>query len=254
MILNIFERNKFNDGLSIIKYMNLLKSNKINISKILVIYSNNTNNIENIISLFDKFYVINLLQSKNKIKYSLNTSDKTLNIVKNLIKQKQTHIGFDCNLTNIKDIISEVDNIGSKIIFLKICSNKIDDFTIRYGNALNKLAITHKFFIIDDLGIYNKNHNKIDNWCNFITTYNYNIEFDSNLNFIYYNNDKEIINSNMFGNITNKIIPNTFNISNTVNDRHSLKNIILSKFDIVMIDNNFCNNQIIEFINKNYII
>ena len=48
--------------------------------------------------------------------------------------------------------------MSKKIVALKICSNKIENFTLNYGIALRKLANNYNFLLIDDLGIYDLNH------------------------------------------------------------------------------------------------
>jgi hypothetical protein len=261
----IYEDNNcvvlFNDILDnpskLLKYISILEANKLTISCVFNIYDDNAvKNIEKykIISLFDANYIIKLLISKNIVKndYFNYTNQLTIKI-KRLIKIKKSKICYECNLTNIKDLVREVDNIGSKIIVLKICSNNIDNFNINYGNALNKLASNHNFIIIDNIGIYNYNHINIDNykWCDILTTYNVYIKCEKDL--IYINCDNlSIINNNFVGIMSNNITNGHYlHISNTIYTIEELNKIKISCYDLISIDNTLCNDKIIKYINKN---
>jgi hypothetical protein len=234
----------------LIKYMSILKSNKLNIKYIFTIYDKNTSKkIDNVISLFDYNYLTHLLVSKNIIKDYFNTKP-LLKKIKQIIYLKKSKICYDCNLTNIKDIITDVDNIGKYIVMLKICSNNIIQFNPNYGNALKKLATNHNFIIIDDLGIYDTKHINLSNynWCDIITTYNQYLKAPIEL--IYINNNFTNINTNILGIMGNITNGNYLHLSNTIDNIESLKTNI-NNYDIISISNAFCNDKIINYINSN---
>jgi hypothetical protein len=251
----------FNDILDkeskLFKYVSILEANKLTISCVFNIYDDNSvKNIEKykIMSLFDANYIIKLLISKNIVKNDyFNYTNQLTSKIKRLIKIKKSKICSECNLKNIKDLVREVDNIGTKIIVLKICSNNIDNFNINYGNALNKLASNHNFIIIDDIGIYNYNHINLDNykWCDTLTTYNVSLNCDKDL--IYINSDNlSIINNNFVGIMSENVTNGHYlHISNTIYTIEELKNIKISNYDLISIDNTLCNDKIIKYINTN---
>jgi len=261
----IYEDNNcvvlFNDVLDnrfkLLKYISILEANKLTISCVFNIYDDNSvKHIEKykVFSLFDNNYIIKLLISKNIIKNDYFNYNNQLTIkIKRLIKIKKSKICYECNLTNIKELVRQVDNIGSKILALKICSNNIDNFNINYGNALHKLAINHNFIIIDNLGIYNYNHINSDNykWCDILTTYNVSLSIVKDM--IYINsNDLTIINNDFVGIISeNNTNGHYLHISNTIHTIEELKNIKISSYDLVTIDNTLCNEKIINYINTN---
>ena len=245
----------FNDVIDneskILKYMSILKSNKLNIKYIFTIYNkNNSNKLDNIISLFDYNYLTQLLVSKNIIKDYFNTKP-LLKKIKQLIFLKKSKICYDCNLTNIKDIITDVDNIGKYIVMLKICSNNITNFNLNYGNALKKLANNHNFIIIDDLGIYDTKHINLSKykWCDIITTYNQYLK--ASIDLIYINNNTSNITTNILGIMGNITNGNYLYLSNTIDNIETLKTNINNKYDILVISNTFCNDTIIKYINSN---
>jgi len=245
----------FNDVIDneskILKYMSILKSNKLNIKYIFTIYNkNNSNKLDNIISLFDYNYLTQLLVSKNIIKDYFNTKP-LLKKIKQLIFLKKSKICYDCNLTNIKDIITDVDNIGKYIVMLKICSNNITQFNPNYGNALKKLANNHNFIIIDDLGIYDTKHINLSKykWCDIITTYNQYLK--ASIDLIYINNNTSNITTNILGIMGNITNGNYLYLSNTIDNIETLKTNINNKYDILVISNTFCNDTIIKYINSN---
>ena len=261
----IYEDNNcvvlFNDILDneykLLKYISILEANKLTINCIFNIYDNNSvKNMEKykIFSLFDANYIIKLLISKNIVKNDyFNYNNHLTTKIKRLIKIKQSRICYECNITNIKDLVREVDNIGSKIIILKICSNNINNFNINYGNALNKLATNHNFIIIDNIGIYNYEHIDINNycWCDILTTYNVSIKCDKELIYIN-NNNLSIINNNFVGIMSDTITNGQYlHISTTIYTIEKLKNIKIEKYDLICIDNLVCNDTIIKYINKN---
>jgi hypothetical protein len=242
-------------GNHLLKYITLLESNKLNIKCIINIYDTNNSKIidvskYNINSLFTSNYITNLLISKNILNETNFTINKMYLKIKKIGKIKKSKICYECNQTNIKDIITNIDNIGGKIIMIKLCSNKISNFNITYGNALRKLANNHNFFILNDLGIYNTNHIDLDDyeWCDIITTYNPNLK--TNIELVYINN-KENINTNILGSLGYITNGQYLNISNTINTIDSLKKIKNSKYDIIVIDNLLYDEKIIKFINSN---
>ena len=242
-------------GNHLLKYITLLESNKLNIKCIINIYDTNNSKIidiskYNINSMFTSNYITNLLISKNILNENNFTINKMYLRIKNIGKLKKSKICYECNQTNIKDIITNIDNIGGKIIMIKLCSNKISNFNITYGNALRKLANNHNFFILNDLGIYNTNHIDLDEyeWCDIITTYNPNLK--SNIELVYINN-KENINTNILGSLGYITNGQYLNISNTIKTIDSLKKIKNSKYDIIVIDNLLYDEKIINFINSN---
>ena len=262
LIKGVYDDNNtiilFNDIIDneykLLKYISILKSNKLNIKYIFTIYNNNKNNsnkLDNVISLFDYNYLTQLLVSKNIIKDYFNKKP-LLKKIKKLISIKKSKICYDCKLTDIKDIITDVDNIGKYIVMLKICSNNITNFNLNYGKALRKLANNHNFIIIDDLGIYDTKHINLSNylWCDIITTYNQYLKSPS-IDLIYINNNTFNINSNIFGIIGNITSGNYLHLSNIIDNIDTLKIHIKSNYDIIVISNTFCNGQIIKYINSN---
>lgn len=247
------------NGNKLHKYLSILEANKLTISCIFNIYDDNSiKHIDNqkykIMSLFDSNYIIKLLISKNIINNEyFNYNNQLTKKIKRLIKIKKSKICYECNLKNIKDLVREVDNIGYKIIVLKICSNNIYNFNINYGNALNKLASNHNFIIIDNIGIYNYNHINLDNynWCDILTTYNVSIQCDKDLIYINSNN-LSIINNNFVGIMSENITNGKYlHISNTIYTIEELKTIKMSQYDLISIDNTMCNDKIINYINMN---
>ena len=237
----------------ILKKQSILKSNKLNIKYIFTIYHKNNNNknknIENIISLFDYNYISHLLVTKNIIKDYFNITP-IFKRIKQLIYLKKSKICYECNLSDIKDIITAVDNIGKYIVMLKICSNKVNNFNITYGNALKKLANNHNFIIIDDLGIYDTKHINLSNyeWCDIITTYNQYIKTTKDL--IYINENMSNINTNILGIMGSLTNNNYLNLSCPIDNIDSLKINIKKKFNILVISSLFCNEEIIKYINS----
>jgi hypothetical protein len=253
----------FNDILDnrrkLLKYISILEANKLNINCIFNIYDDNSRKIIDgqkykIISLFDANYILKLFISKNIINNDyFNYSNQLTTKIKRIMKIKQSKICYECNITNIKDLVREVDNIGSHIVVLKICSNNIENFNIMYGNALNKLANNHNFIIIDNIGIYDFSHIKIENyrWCDILTTYNVNIQCKKDLIYINSNN-MDIINNNFVGIISDNVTNGQYlHISNTINSIEKLKILNLSQYNLITIDNNICNEKIINYINNN---
>lgn len=238
---------------NLLKKLTILKSNKLNIKYIFTIYHNNNSNsknINNIISLFDYNYITQLLITKNIIKDYFNTNP-LFKKIKQIICLKKSKICYDCNLTDIKDIITAVDNIGKYIVMLKICSNNISQFNSTYGNALKKLANNHNFIIIDDLGIYDTKHINLSNykWCDIITTYNQYLKTSIDLIYINDNNISNI-NTNILGIMGNIINNNYLNLSNKIDTIDSLKLNIKKKFNILVVSSLFCNDKIINYINS----
>jgi len=243
----------------LIKYLSILESNKLTISCIFNIYDDNsTKHIDNqkykIISLFDANYILKLLISKNIVNNDFfNYNNQLTTKIKRIMKIKNSKICYDCNITNIKDLVREVDNIGSKIIVLKICSNNIFNFNITYGNALAKLAKNHNFIIIDNIGFYDYRHINIENynWCDILTTYNSYLRCDKDLIYINSNN-LSIINNNFVGIISDTITNGQYlHISNTIYTIEDLKKVKIAQYDLVSIDNSICNDKIINYINSN---
>ena len=240
-------------GHNILKYMSILKSNKVNVNYIFTIYNKSSKNLigNEIISLLDYNYINKLLISKNIITHYFNI-DPLLNKIRNIITKKSSKLCYNCTLTNIKDIITDVDNIGKYIVMLKVCSNNITDFNINYGSALKKLAYNHNFIIINDLGIYDTKHINIEHykWCDVLTTYNQYLKCEHGL--IYINNGKCNITTNILGVIGGGTLYSKYlHISNTINNIHDLKNNINNKYDLITIDDTFCNEKIIKYINTN---
>jgi len=244
-------------GNKITSYINKLISNKCVITNIFTVYKTNNNTIQfvnnyRLLSLFNEINIDKILL-KQYDDYNCNSNKNSINKkIMELINKKKTKLAYDCNLTNIKDIITKVDNIGKHIIILKICSNKINNFCHNYGCALKKLALNHNFFIIDDLGLFNLNHINIDNykWANMLTSYN-NINVNFNLLYIskYISNNNIVLNNNfvgVIGSITNDYI----NITNTLTTTNELKNIIIENYDIITLSNSLFNEKIINYINS----
>jgi len=243
-------------GKHVSNYIHKLESNKIKIINILTLYKTNNNTI----SYINKYKLTSLLVENNTQKilseniknYTYIKKNTIINNIKSLIKTKNTKLIYDCGLTNIKDIITKVDNIGKYIIALKICSNKINDFCINYGNALHKLAMNHNFLIIDDLGLCNLKHIAIEKykWADVITSYkNINIDF----NLLYISNsmsDNNIILNNNFIGIVGSINNNYINISNTLNNNNDLQNIIIDNYDLVTLSCNLFDDKIVKYINS----
>tara|TARA_B110001469_G_C9643155_1_gene324039 strand:+ start:292 stop:1320 length:1029 start_codon:yes stop_codon:yes gene_type:complete len=258
LINGMYEDNNsvivLNDSKNLLRYISILESNKLNIKYIFNIYNDNRINIDNynIISLFDYNYVCKLLSSKNICSINFSNTNELYKTIKRLISIKKTKLCYHCSLTNIKDIIREVDNIGKKIIILKICSNKIENFNITYGNALYKLSQNHNFIILNDLGLYNSDHINLDNyrWCNAITTYN--IDIKCNFYLVYINkNNKNITNNKIIGVIHNdNNYVNYINISETINTITELKELKINKYDIISINSSCCNENVIQYINS----
>ena len=246
-----------NDSINIHKYISILEANKLNIKYIFNIYDDNKSNIEKykVVSLFDYNYIYKLLNSKNICSINFSNNNDLYKTIKRLICIKKTKLCYHCSLTNIKDIIREVDNIGKQIIILKICSYKIDNFNITYGNALYKLSISHNFIILNDLGLYEIDHINLNNysWCNAITTYN--IDIKCNFYLVYINkNNKNITNNKIVGIIHNDVYydnyDNYINISKTINNITELKLLKIKKYDIISINSNCCNENVIQYINS----
>lgn len=242
-------------GNHLLKYITLLESNKVKIKCIINIYdTDNIKNIDiskyNIVSLFNSNYITNLLITKNIVNDINFTINKMSKQIKHIVNMKKSKICYECTQTNIKDLITKLDNIGGTIIMIKICSNKIPNFNISYGNALRKLANNHKFFILNDLGIYNTNHIDLDDykWCDIITTYNPNLK--SIIELVYINNNKENLNTNILGSLGHISSGSYLNISNTIKTIDNLKKIKNSKYDIITIDNLLYDEKIIKFINS----
>lgn len=232
------------------KKKSILKSNKVNIKYIFTIYhKNNIKNIENIISLFDYNYISHLLVTKNITKDYFNIKP-LLKRIKQLIFVKKSKICYECNLSDIKDIITAVDNIGKYIVILKICSNKVTNFNLTYGNALKKLANNHNFIIIDDLGIYDTKHINLSNykWCDIITTYNQHLQ--TNIDLIYINENISNLNTNILGVMGSLTNNNYLSLSYPIDNIDSLKINIKKKFNILVISSVFCNEKIIKYINS----
>ena len=258
LINGLYEDNNsivvLNDNKNLLKYISILESNKLNIKYIFNIYNDNRSNIEkyNVISLFDYNHVSKLLSSKNIYSINFSNNNELYKTIKRLIEIKKTKVCYHCSLNNIKDIVREVDNIGNKIIILKICSYNIDNFTTTYGNALYKLSQRHNFIILNDLGLYESEHINFNNysWCNAITTYNIDIKCDFNLIYINKHN-KNITNNNIIGVIHNyNSYVNYINISETINTITDLKELKLNKYDIISINSSCCNENIIQYINS----
>jgi len=241
-----------NGSSNINKYLSLLKSNKVTISYIFNIYTNKNIDSYNVISLFDYNIIYKTLLSNNLINRYIDLNDNyiLLKTIRRLINIKKSKICYSCNLTNIKDIVREIDNIGKYLIMIKICSNNIDNFCLNYGQALQKLSQNHNFIIMDDVGIYNFDHINLINykWCNILTTYNCDIEYKKDL--IYINNSNKVINSNFVGVIGNIIEGNHLSISNKISNTDELKQININIYDIIQLDGKFCSNKVINYINS----
>tara|TARA_B110001469_G_scaffold123964_2_gene136822 strand:- start:1718 stop:2776 length:1059 start_codon:yes stop_codon:yes gene_type:complete len=244
-------------GKHVSNYIHKLESNKIKIINILSLYKTNNNTIP----FINNYKLVSLLTENNINKIlseniNINTynyiKSKTINKINYLIKTKSSKLICECNLTNIKDIITKVDNIGKYIIALKICSNKIDNFCGNYGNALHKLSISHNFIIIDDIGVCNLKHINIENykWCDVLTSY-HNINIDFNLLYISnsVSDNNIILNKNFIG-ILGSFNHNYINISNTIYKTDELKNIILDNYDLVTLSSNLFEDKIIKYINS----
>ena len=243
-------------GKHLLKFIKIIESNKVNVKYIINIYDTNNNKLIDIckyklISLFNYKYITNILITQNIINDNNLIIYNSYKTIKNNIINKKTKICYQCNQSNIKDIITNIDNIGSQIIMIKICSYKINNFNISYGNALKKLANNHNFFILNDIGIYNTNHINLEDyeWCDIITTYNQNLK--SKIDLVYINDNNENINTNILGSI-GYVTPGPYlNISNTIKNIDDLKKIINIKYDIVVIDNILADEKIIKYINSN---
>jgi len=241
-----------NGSSNINKYLSLLKSNKVNITYIFNIYTNRNIDNYNVLSLFEFNTIYKTLLSNNLInKYiELNNNYILLKTIRQLIIIKKSKLCYNCSLTNIKDIIREIDNIGKYVVMIKICSNNIDNFCSNYGQALHKLSQNHNFIIVDDVGIYNFNHINLTNykWCNILTTYNCDIEYKKDL--IYINNSNKVINSKVVGVIGNIINGNHLSISNKISNTDELKQLNINMYDIIQLDGKICSNKIINYINS----
>ena len=247
--------DKLETGKTVLKLLSILHSNKVNIKYIISIYDTNVTNFtdKKLISILSYNFITKILEKQNLLSeqfdFDLQLKQK-LNRFKSL---KNSKVGYNCKLTNIKDIVREVDNLSKNIVALKICSNQIENFTPNYGIALRKLANNYNFLLIDDLGIYNLDHLNINKykWADIITTYNSNI-VSNGVNFMLIN-EKNIntINRNFVGVLGNKVTDTRgIKICNDIKNVDQLKQINSNNYDIVMIDSNFINEKIINYINK----
>lgn len=250
--------DSIDSGKRVSNYIHKLESNKLKVINILSFYKTNNDIIPfiNNYKLSSLLYenTINKILSENieNYNYSYSEQPSKKNDIHYLIKKKNTKLIYDCTLTNIKDIITRVDNIGRHIIGLKICSNKIDNFCISYGNALHKLAMNHNFLIINDIGLSNLKHINIDNykWADILTSYK-NININFNLAYISttVSDNNIILNKNFIG-ILGSLNNNYINISDTLNTTTDLKNIIIDNYDLITISFNLFNDKIINYINS----
>ena len=245
--------DKLETGKSVLNLLSILYANKVNVEYIISIYDTNITKFtdKKLISILSYNYITSLLDKKNLLTENFDTQLKQK--LNRLISIKNSKVGYNCKLTNIKDIVREVDNISKKIVVLKICSSKIENFTLNYGIALRKLANTYNFLIIDDLGTYNLDHLNINNykWADIITTYNPNI-ISNGVNFMLINDkNSDNINRNFVGVIGNKS-SNTqgIKICNDISNIDDLKKINTKNYNIIMIDSNFINEKIINYVNK----
>ena len=245
--------DKLETGKTVLNLLSILHANKVNVEYIISIYDTNITKFtdKKLISILSYNYVTSLLEKENLLSdnFDLQLKQK-LNRLNSL---KNSKVGYNCKLTNIKDIVREVDNLSKKIVALKICSSKIENFTTKYGIALRKLANNYNFLLIDDLGIYNLNHLDINKykWTDAITTYNSNI-VSNGVNFMLINDkNSNSINRNFVGVIGNKLTDTRgIKICNDIKNVDELKQIYASNYDIVMIDSNFINEKIINYVNK----
>ena len=246
--------DKLDTGQSLLKILSILKANKINVNYIFTLYDTNNAKVTNfnIISIFNRNYLYKLLQKKNLINPLFNLKIKSkLNRLKQIKKSK---LGLCSNQTDIKDIIREVDNVSNKIVLLKVCSNKIENYSKNYGSALRKLADNYKFLIINDLGIYDLKHINLDDykWCDMISTYNLNLKSEKNIDLVYISLDKttNLNNNSIIGSIGQVNNNLGFTTTNSINSIEKLKGIKIKEYDVVMIDDKIINDNIIQYINQ----
>ena len=214
-------------GSSLLSYINLLVKNHILVKDILVIYDTSTQKNDsmlkyNIHSLFDSFYIINLLSigqvinnakkltlqkyfnnnnTELRYRYSLIYRKKlsTNHIYNKLIDimlLKKTNICFNCNFKNIRDIVKYVNIVGPYICILKINSFDIDNFNMNYISALEKLAKGHNFMILNDINISSINANNFI-WAHITTISHYNTVniINTMKNYLLKNNKQLLFNS-----------------------------------------------------------
>ena len=181
-------------GNTLKKYTNILNKHLLKVNNIIFLCNNLQNNplkIQdcNIHSLFDIYYIINILKKKQMInnptildiynidkREFLNYRQKFINntIGQKLIsicKTKKTRICFSCNMYDIKEIINMITIVGKYICLLSINSYLIDNFTLKYGVALQKLANNYNFILLNDIGISDIKYIKpsITTWCDLVT-------------------------------------------------------------------------------------
>ena len=252
------------DIFKLLNNLNFLKKNLLNLTDICVIYNSCMEKLENINLhyLFDETLLKNTLVIKNIIKiekhdfstrYELFTN-KVLKKIFNFIKAKKSCIGYYCEISEIKELVLKVDQIGKNIVLLVVKPSIIDNFCKSYGNALKKLSERHGFIIVNDTGLSNINYiNKEDiEWSDIMTIYPNNFVCDNFEKIAFlslksnYNDHKNII-----GQFSGFYKIDRVNISNKLNNIEDVKKCNLKNFDIVLLGNNVYSDKIINFINQN---
>lgn len=258
-------------GNAINKYINILNKNLLGVKDIIILCNNLQNNrIKNkdvtIHSLFDIDYIINIIKKNKMINnptildiYNINKNefiDYRLRYITNKIshkilsicKIKKTRLCFKCTIYNIKDIINIIKIIGKYICILSINSYLIDNFTIKYGEALKKLAENYQFILLDDIDVSDINYIKpsIKTWCDIITinnNFNFKLNNIKTLHFIVNcNNSNTDTNINIDPTLQNPIIGyknnftnnNTFlRLTDTINNIEDFNISTHSNYDII---------------------
>ncbi|KAE9378627.1 orotidine 5'-phosphate decarboxylase PyrG, partial [Stipitochalara longipes BDJ] len=114
--------------------------------------------------------------------YGSRLHQKSHPVVKRLfeiMEEKQSNLGFSCDCTSLKELISLMERIGPHIAILKIHSDMMTGWGKTYLDQLNDLATKHQFLLFEDrkfvdIGntagnqLYNSTFKMLD-WADFIS-------------------------------------------------------------------------------------
>ncbi|XP_060555901.1 uncharacterized protein LOC132716609 [Ruditapes philippinarum] len=67
-----------------------------------------------------------------------------------IMEQKQSNLAISVDLTNCKDILQMVEQVGSKVCIVKTHADIIDDFNEEFVEKIRELAQKHNFLIFED--------------------------------------------------------------------------------------------------------